>query len=164
MLHTLQPLRKEHHHLLPRLAVLRLAAEATDSPSRAPLDALLSEAVAFLREDLLAHATTEERVVYPAVEDVLGRRTTLTMSLDHLEIRRLADELARTVAGLGGRLSAHDARELRRILYGAYELVRIHIHKEDAAFLPVLENGLSGEQAAALLKELGIAAPATPPG
>ncbi len=164
MVHTLQPLRDEHHHLRPRLAVLRLAAEATDGPSRHALADLLAEAVAFLNDEVLAHAAVEEDVVYPAVERVLGPRATLTMSLDHLEIRRLADELATLVESADvAHLSAHEARELRRLLYGAYELIRLHLHKEDAAYLPILEARLSAGEAAALLSTLGIA-PATPRG
>ena len=161
MVHTLQPLRNEHHHLRPRLAVLRLAAEATDGPSRALLPDLLAQAIAFLTDEVLVHATAEEDVVYPAVERVLGRRATLTMSLDHLEIRRLADELVSLAATVDTEhLCPHDARELRRVLYGAYELIRLHLHKEDAAYLPILEAQLSEGEAAALLSTLGIA-PAT---
>jgi iron-sulfur cluster repair protein YtfE (RIC family) len=174
MLQIMQPLRDEHAELMPRLGLLRMAAEAVDGPSRAALDELLRDAVAFLQQDLLPHAQVEEKTVYPAVERILGERATLTMTLDHLEIKRMTDELAALSRHLElGKLAPHDARELRRLLYGIYAMLRLHFFKEETAFLPLLEERLTPGEAEALLQQMGqlaaeakaaAAAPATPRG
>lgn len=155
MLQTMQPLRAEHSELMPRLGLLRMAAEAVDGSSRGALATLLQESLDFLQLDLLGHAAVEERTVYPAVERFLGERSTLTMRLDHLEIRRMVDELAALAHHLdAGKLTPHDAKELRRLLYGLYAMIRLHFFKEETAYLPLLEERLTGAEAEALFDEV----------
>lgn len=155
MLQITQPLRDEHAQLMPRLGLLRMAAEAVDGTSRAALDELLADSLAFLQRDLLPHAEVEEKTIYPAVERFLGPRATLTMTLDHLEVRRMVAELAATVRQAGtGRLSPHDARELRRLLYGIHALLRLHFFKEETAYLPLLEERLTPEEGRRLFADM----------
>lgn len=155
MLQLMQPLRDEHAQLMPRLGLLRMAAEAVDGPSRSALDQLLSESLDFLRHDLLPHAAVEEKTIYPAVEQFMGPRATLTMTLDHLEIRRMVDELANAVRHVAPeRLTPHDAKELRRLLYGIYAMLRLHFFKEETAYLPLLEERLKPAEAQALIARM----------
>jgi iron-sulfur cluster repair protein YtfE (RIC family) len=69
------------------------------------------------------------------------------MRRDHAEI----SELERRVTGLRDRLEQgtfgpEDPNELRRVLYGLYELLKIHMAKEEEICLPMLEKALSEDQ------------------
>lgn len=155
MLQLMQPLRDEHAQLMPRLGLLRMAAEAVEGPSRAALDQLLKDSLDFLQHDLLPHAEVEERTIYPAVEQHLGARSTLTMTLDHLEIKRMVEELANTVRHVAPeKLTPYDAKELRRLLYGVYAMLRLHFFKEETAYLPLLEENLKPAEAQALIARM----------
>jgi hypothetical protein len=43
----------------------------------------------------------------------------------------------------GGVFESRVAAELRRILYGTYELLKVHIAKEEEIYLRILEDELS---------------------
>lgn len=140
-----EPLRAEHADLLPRVEAIRAAADRVgDEPASAVLP-FVDAALTFLRRELIPHARAEDAALYPAVDRVLGAPgATQTMSLDHEEIGRLTDSLATLREELArGALSLHDAKELRLVLYGLYVLVRLHFHKEETAYLPVLDDRLS---------------------
>lgn len=146
------PLRAEHRELIPHVERLRTLA---DTVGEVPLDTLRHEAegaYGFLIHHLLPHARAEEQALYPAVARVLGGpQTTATMRRDHAEIGSLARELDVLRAGLAGTaLDPALARDLRRVLYGLYALVRVHFAKEEEVYLPLLDQSLTAAEGHAM--------------
>jgi iron-sulfur cluster repair protein YtfE (RIC family) len=47
---------------------------------------------------------------------------------------------------------------LRRVLYGLYQLVTVHLAKEEQVYVPLLENGLSADEAEMLFADMHAAA------
>ncbi|HZS01146.1 MAG TPA: hemerythrin domain-containing protein [Chloroflexota bacterium] len=140
-----QPLRDEHKELLPQVETLRTAADATGAASGEALGAAVDQAYAFLAHHLVPHAQAEERALYPVVEQVLGAPgATATMSRDHVEVRRLTEELAALRADLPATTASEaQLRALRRVLYGLYTLVKVHFAKEEEVYLPLLDARLT---------------------
>jgi iron-sulfur cluster repair protein YtfE (RIC family) len=142
-----EPLRAEHAQLLPRLESLpdaALAVEGSDEEMPAAVDAALD----FLRDSLIPHAQAEEAVLYPMVEQVMNvPGATATMSRDHVEVTRLTADLERARSSLRGAPEPVLRRELQRILYGLYAIIRLHFAKEEEVYLPLLDARLSQARA-----------------
>jgi hypothetical protein len=88
---------------------------------------------------------------------------TATMSRDHVEVDHLTHELGRLRDRLA-RSSAMPnelARELRRVLYGLYALVKVHFAKEEEVYLPLLEARLTAPEATKLFNRMEAAAGAS---
>jgi iron-sulfur cluster repair protein YtfE (RIC family) len=157
-----QPLRDEHAELRPEVEAL---ARLGDAAGEVPSDELarrLTATSAFLRDHLLVHARAEEAVLYPAVEEAMGRPgVTATMIRDHAEIVQLIRELGEIdAAGRAGHWSGEDLRRLRRVLYGLYAILVLHFAKEEEIYLPLLDGQLTPESAARLFTALEQAAAA----
>lgn len=159
-------LRQEHADLQPHVEVLRTAAEsittAVPPESYAPID----KAIAVLTRRIIPHVSAEDKALYPVVEETMGAfGATNIMRRDHVEIVRLADELAQLRAGLSPEgPSTQQADALRRVLYGLYALVQVHFAKEEELYLPILDAKLTIEQAAAMFAAMADATEqATPP-
>jgi len=155
-----QPLRDEHRELLPHVESLRRAADAVGEASHDELRAALDEAHAFLTEHLIPHAQAEDRALYPVVARVLGAaEATRTMSRDHVEVGRLTDELGELRRAItAGAPTAAQQRELRRVLYGLYALVKVHFAKEEEVYLPLLDERLPASDARAMFEAMEQAA------
>jgi hemerythrin-like domain-containing protein len=141
-------LHEEHAHLLAHVERLRDVADAVGEVDLPSLHAAVDGVYAFLSHQLLPHAEVEDRVLYPAVARVLGGpRATATMSRDHVEVGRLIRDLAVVRTQIdGGVFEPRVAAELRRILYGLYELLKVHIAKEEEIYLRILEDELSTDE------------------
>lgn len=155
-----QPLRDEHAGLLPRIETLRTAAEAAGTLSLPELLVQVDEAHEFLARQLIPHAEAEDRALYPVVGRAMGAvEATATMSRDHVEVGRLTDELASLRASVAtGRAGEAETRDLRRVLYGLYALVRLHFAKEEEVYLPILDAKLSADEAAEMFQAMERAA------
>jgi iron-sulfur cluster repair protein YtfE (RIC family) len=155
-----QPLRDEHRELLPAIARLRQAADAVGDVPLTALRQMTGEAYEFLTQRLLPHAHAEEGALYPAVGRALGApEATATMSRDHIEIERLTDELAGLLVQLAApTLRADQQKALRRVLYGLYTLISVHLVKEEEVYLPLLDARLTPDQVRQLLAEMEEAA------
>lgn len=153
-----QPLRDEHKELMPLLERVRAAADGMESGDGAM--AAVDSAYDFLSAHLLAHAQAEEAALYPVVCRVMGSPdATKTMQVDHKEIKRLTEELGQIRTRVsGGRPSAEQARDLRRVLYGLYALVGVHFVKEESVYLPLLDSRLSVEEARSMYADMEAAA------
>src|SRR5579875_3112301 len=85
-----QPLRDEHHDLLPPVDRL---AHAADEVGETPLPALpkqLDAIDAFLTGKLLPRAQAEDAVLYPRLAGMLGTlEATSMMNRDHAHLQRL---------------------------------------------------------------------------
>ena len=153
-----QPLRNEHRELLPRVESLRVAAEAAESDGDG-LRALLDEALAFLEGQLIPHAQAEDAELYPKVEQVMqAPGATRTMQRDHVEVLVLTQELTRLRDSLTDAPTGDQRRALQRTLYGLYAVVRLHFAKEEEVYLPVLDAGLSPEEATEMFRAMHEAA------
>jgi iron-sulfur cluster repair protein YtfE (RIC family) len=154
-----QPLVDEHRELFPHIEALKAVA---DSVGEAPPDALqrdLNEAYEFLAHHLIPHAKAEERALYPVVGKLMGApAATASMSRDHVEVGRLTDELMALRSETIARSARERERALRRVLYGLYALVKVHFAKEEEIYLPLLDAGLTAEDARRLFAAMEAAA------
>jgi iron-sulfur cluster repair protein YtfE (RIC family) len=110
-----------------------------------------------LIHQLIPHAQAEEQVLYPAVGRLLrALEATETMSRDHLEVIRLTEELeALRLHLFYAPLSESDEQTLRRVLYGLYAIIKLHLAKEEEIYLPILEARLSAEEVDHLVEAMG---------
>ena len=140
--------RDEHRDLVARIELLRSVADSIGSTAIEPLREGVGQAYSFLIHQLIPHAQAEEQVFYPTVGRVLRAvETTETMSRDHLEVIRLTEELE----ALRQRLfyepvSESDERALRRVLYGLYAIIKLHLAKEEEIYVSILVARLQPEE------------------
>lgn len=131
--HPADPFHADHRRLLGHVERLRLAAAEAAELGHAEREVLVGQALAFLRGELVPHAEAEERVLYPAVAEQLGApEATAPMIHDHLAIRMRTAELEHT--------DPRDLAKLQELLYGLYALISVHFAKEEALYLPLLEQ------------------------
>jgi iron-sulfur cluster repair protein YtfE (RIC family) len=149
MLPLTQPLRDEHKELLPHVELLRTVADAIDEAPFASLQRGVDEAYAFLTHHLIPHAQAEERALYPVVGRLMGApAATATMSRDHVEVGRLTEELGALRSHLvDASVGKSQEKALRRVLYGLFAVVTVHFAKEEEIYLPILDAGLTSEEA-----------------
>ena len=83
---------------------------------------------------------------------------TRTMHRDHVEVVALTQELTRLRNSLTDAPRADQRRALQRVLYGHYTVVRLHFAKEEEVYLPVLDAGLSPEEATEMFRAMHEAA------
>ncbi len=155
-----EPLRAEHRELIPHIEKLRMVA---DSVGEVPIETLrrgVSDAYEFLTHHLIPHAEAEDRALYPVVEKVIGASAaTATMSRDHVEVGRLTEELGWLRSQItGGAVGESQLKALRRVLYGLYTLVGVHFAKEEEIYLPLLDAGLTPEEARRVFEAMEAAA------
>lgn len=156
-----QPLRDEHKELLPEVELLRLAGDAvTGTTVSDNLHQKAGDAYNFLAHHLIPHAQAEDQALYPVVQRVMGAaQATATMSRDHHEVGDLTAQLKALLPELEkDALSADQANDLRRVLYGLYSLVKVHFAKEEKIFLPLLDANLTQSEANAMFENMEAAA------
>ena len=140
--------RNEHSELLARIELLRTVADSVGSASTESIRESIGRAYTFLIQQLIPHAQAEEQVWYPAVGRLLrALEATDTMSRDHLEVIRLTEELETLHLHLFyAPLTEPDEQALRRVLYGLYAIIKLHLAKEEEIYLPLLEAHLPYEE------------------
>ncbi len=154
-----QPLRDEHKELLPQAEILKKAAEEVSEAlsERAWKD--IRQAYEFLAYHLIPHAQAEDRALYPIVQKVMGApQATATMSRDHVEVARLAEELKNRLPLRPTPLSGGEVTGLRQVLYGLYALVQVHFAKEEEIYLPLLDARLTPAEASRMFEAMEKAA------
>jgi hypothetical protein len=143
---ALSPFGSEHATLLGGFdaALARAMAPAATRAER-------QQFVDFLRTTLIPHAQMEERVLYPALDSVLGTHgyATATMVLDHRAIARLTVELAALAPG------NLEAFQRRALVLAA--LVQNHFAHEEDFVLPNLARKMSARELRALLARMDAA-------
>lgn len=153
----MQPLRDEHRDLLPSVEALRTTADAVGAVPLAELRRHVAEAHAFLAHHLLPHAAVEEAVLYPSAEQVMGcPDATATMRRDHVEIERYTRDLATIHTELSDLDTLPDEAlgEIRHVVYGLHALITAHFAKEEEIYVPLLETGLTEQQATELFARM----------
>jgi hypothetical protein len=141
-------LRREHLHLHHGNEDLKRLGDGVGRDPVHETVAGVEAAVRFLRGELLPEGRREDELLYPLVGLILGSpRATLTMSWDHAEIERMAGQLARAA-------EEFDEAMLRRLLYGLYHVIRLHLVKEEELYGPMLDEDLSPDRADEVVREL----------
>jgi hemerythrin-like domain-containing protein len=131
---TTEDLRREHQHLMAGVESLREAGDAAGTETWESAEDEAEQALAFLKTQLIPHAREEDRDLYPTVAMIMGSpQATLTISRDHVEVARLAHQLEWA-------LQEGDTASMRRLLYGLYHIVKLHLAKEEEVYLPLLER------------------------
>lgn len=152
-----QHIKKEHAELFPHVEQLRITADAVGSTSADVLRELTEACLRFIVHDLVPHARMEDEIIYGAVGKILGSpESTATMSRDHVEVSRYAEELS-TVHGVlvaEDRLTEETSRNLRRVLYGLYAIVKLHFAKEEEVYSALLAAKLNEADEKELLRRL----------
>lgn len=149
-----QRLRAEHAELLPKVEALK---DLAHDVGVAPIDELrrgLESAYLFLENDLIPHARAEDQVLYPAIARILGSEKAMQgMTQDHVEVGTLANELGVLRVELvdDEEQAAELLREIRRVLYGLYALLKHHFAKEEDIYLPVIDRDATEGEAASLM-------------
>lgn len=154
---SMTPLRDEHRGLLPEIAALRDTADRVGIAPPDQMKEMIDGRLAFLDHHLRPHAQTEDEVLYPVVAGLMGGPDSVaTMRRDHVEVHRLTQELHLLRTRLtDGTIDDDIARGLRRVLYGLFAIVSLHFAKEEEVYLPLLEQGLTADQADALFEDMG---------
>jgi iron-sulfur cluster repair protein YtfE (RIC family) len=127
---SLIPLSHQHHHgLVLSHRVLRdLPGLRGDSQA---LALVAGEVVEFFERDLLAHFAAEEEVLFPAMEQQLGKLTIIDELLgEHRQMRVLVQELSRKGSGA-------------KTVEAFAELLRDHIRKEERDLFPIYDQRMS---------------------
>jgi Hemerythrin HHE cation binding domain len=94
---------------------------------------LRERVLAFLQQEIGAHITMDERVLYPAVCERLGDPLVAApLRYEHRAIRWWIDEIARA--------DITDVEELRRLLYGMHALLRVHLSREEELYADALDS------------------------
>ena len=100
---------------------------------------------------LVPHLEAAEATIYPELERMLQNRHSMTpMRREHHELRRLISGYSGLVEQTRGETVSIDrALALRRLLFGMYALLKVHLAEEEE-YLRIVEHGVS-EDAAAIL-------------
>ena len=151
-----QRVRDEHRELMLRIELLRTLADSIGSASAELIREGVGQAYTFLIHQLIPHAQAEEQVLYPTVGRLLrALEATETMSRDHLEVIRLTEELETLRMHLFyTSMSESDEQALRRVLYGLYAIIKLHLAKEEEIYLPIVEARLPAEEVNGLLEAM----------
>ena len=147
----------EHSTLRPHVELIRITADAVGDVPLSTLRDLTNAVLGFLLRELIPHARHENELLYKTVEKAThSPGSTATMSREHLEVSKMADQLgdlhALTVAE--AELTEKTIRDLRRVLYGLYALVNLHFAKEEEIYADILEHQLSATEQDLLLAAL----------
>lgn len=118
----------------------------------------------FLTNELLPHASGEERFLYPVVSGLVAEHgsPTATMSLDHEYIANATRQIESLVSQLRSATDDTIRERLRRQLARAAvqleAVVGLHTAKEERAYLPLIARYLDAAQQRRLLEEMHEAA------
>jgi heavy metal translocating P-type ATPase len=133
--------RAEHRELLPGIKRIRDTADRLDLLPPAAARREVAELYEFLFDKILPHERVDDAQVYPVVAKLIGGDDpTAPMSRTHLEIAHTVRILGQNLADLPPNGPApEDVRDLRRILYGLYSILRLHFAQEDEAYLALID-------------------------
>jgi iron-sulfur cluster repair protein YtfE (RIC family) len=151
-----QPLRDEHRELYPQIELLRQSADVVNESLTTQAHDRIEQAHNFLTRQLIAHAHAEEASLYPTVQKIMGTElSTATMIRDHVEIARLTEELdSLRVHKSQLTITSIQTAALRRVLYGLYAVLKLHLAKEEEIYLPLLDSKLTPEDARAMFDKM----------
>jgi hypothetical protein len=147
MTQSLPQVAHEHHERIlahvdrmPEMADALLTAHADDARAQ------VVELHAFLNGTLLPHIDAAERSLYPELERMFQNRHSMApMRKEHAEIKRLVGDFGTLSAeAREGRLTLGRSLALRRVAFGLYALLKVHLAEEDA-YLRIINRGADQE-------------------
>ena len=145
----------EHHERL--LERVNRIPEMADALLTAKPDAALASIVemrAFLTGTLLPHMEAAERSLYPQLERMFQNRHSMSpMRREHARIRELVGEFGGLVDKDAGAVTLGRTLALRRVLFGLYALLKVHLAEEEA-YLRVVGRGVPEDVADAVTAAL----------
>ena len=151
-----QVLRDEYESLHGRVEMIRAVADMVDQSQADPLRRGLDEISRFLSEEVVPLCLAEEQAELPVVRKLLGAPETVApMQRECASVRRLARELAaiRTRMDAPGGIG-RETVNLRRVLYGLYELLNLHLVNEEEVYLPLLDRKLTPDGAQQVIRDV----------
>ncbi len=116
--------------------------------------------VSFLRTELLPHAAGEEQHLYPVIDELVKQHgnATTTMRIDHEYIGESARQIEELAQALRSASTEDERAKLRlRLVRLASQLdaiLRLHVAKEERAYLPLFERYLPANEQQRLLNEM----------
>ncbi|HEX6580926.1 MAG TPA: hemerythrin domain-containing protein [Actinomycetota bacterium] len=148
--------REEHSHLRAGIESLRTVGDDVGRLDVAVLRYEVEDVYRFLSHRLLAHIAVEEEVLYPAIARLNGYGAAAgIMRRDHAEVSDAVRELYALRQELErGTFGETEAAALRRVLYGLYQLLKVHMANEEEICLPALDQALSEGQVRELAEEI----------
>jgi hemerythrin-like domain-containing protein len=134
---ALRDLSSDHHQGLVHARRLKQAAESLGDPTTPPIDAAqtAAEFLTFWDEHTTSHFREEDEVMLPAFSRYgdPAQAPILRMMLEHIQIRRLVDDLRRELAAAGPTLDT---------MQTLGELFRAHIRYEEDVVFPLIESAM----------------------
>ena len=116
--------------------------------------------VSFLKTELMPHAAGEEQHLYPVMDGLVrehGKATT-SMTIDHEYIESMVRQIEeQTQAVRAAKTDDERARQRVRLVRVASQLdaiLRMHVDKEERAYLPLFEQYLPADEQQRILNEM----------
>jgi len=129
-------LAREHTLLEPVIEQIRQLADELPGLPATTVKGRLADLGALLKQQLIPHETYDDAQVYPQLAPLLGGDDPLaSMSAMHREIIHVTQTLNRMANDMPADGPDSDwLREIQRLLYGLYAVVRLHCAQEDELF------------------------------
>ena len=143
MTQSLPQVAHEHHERIlahvdrmPELADMLLTGSSDEIRAR------VVETNEFLNGTLLPHIDAAERSVYPELERMFQNRHSMRpMRNEHDQVRKLVADYGSLSAEIReGRVTLGRSLALRRVIFGLYALLKVHLAEEEA-YLRILDKG-----------------------
>ncbi len=118
--------------------------------------------VAFLKGDLLPHASGEERHLYAIVDTLVRKygKPTATMMVDHefiVDYVAKIEEISRQFASVTScEQRSQLFRRLRDLALRLDAIVELHLAKEERIYLPLIEEHVDEEQQGNMLRAIHV--------
>jgi len=141
-----EPFRQKHSEIHEHLTHIDGMAGNLDGQSAGMQRETMARIVKFFKTHILAHAASEEKVLYPIVDrfagvGVGGSTFTSSMRYEHRVVERWINELERMAAA-----ATPDARAFARRADNLLGLINAHFEEEEEILLPILEAKMTPEQ------------------
>jgi hypothetical protein len=134
-------LRAEHDSVRRHLEHARQIADSVGDTSVDELNQWLDHALHTIAHQFVPHARHEETSLYARFPDASGAPSLATaLRRDHVEFAQLVDELKAARANVRQPLATEVARDLRRILYGMYAIMKLHFASEEEIYRDAAEQ------------------------
>jgi Hemerythrin HHE cation binding domain len=152
---TLPEAAHEHHErLLEHINGIPVLADALLGAEHDAALAGIGHLREFLTDTLQPHMEAAERALYPQLERMFQNRHSMApMRREHDRIRELVGQFSALVDKDAGTITLGRTLALRRVLYGLYALLKVHLAEEEA-YLRIIERGVPDDIADAVTASL----------